>query len=93
VTSALKEAEAQLEQLQSKRAALSAEIQPIEPIDEPRLRALLDNFAAVMLAGTNKQKRELVRAFVSRMTFDPETRQIDVFFWPSPLMGPDHYIG
>lgn len=89
---AFKTVEAEKERLERKKAALLVEVQPIRPITELELRTLLEDFSNVMQAGTNKQRREMIRAFVSHMIFDPETRQMQVYFWPSPLMGPDPYM-
>ncbi|KPV43835.1 recombinase family protein [Alicyclobacillus ferrooxydans] len=89
---AFKAAETEKERLEQKRKALLVEVQPIAPITETELQGLLDNFSEVMQAGTNKQRREMIRAFVSHMIFDPDSRQIEVFFWPSPPLGPDPYM-
>ncbi|MCL6444440.1 MAG: hypothetical protein K6T83_13475 [Alicyclobacillus sp.] len=88
----IRAAEQEIKKLEDKRMKLTQELQPLEPIDITHLKALLDDLAFVMNSGTNKQKREMIRAFVSKMELDPDARKIDVYLWPSPLLGPDHYI-
>lgn len=88
----LRAAEQEIKNLEDKRIRLAHELQPIEPIDIKYLTALLDDLASVMKYGTNKQKREMIRAFVAKMELDTVTRQIDVYLWPSPLLDSDDYI-
>lgn len=57
-----------------------------DPVDEDELRILLSNFSELYDNADNEQKKQLIRTFVRKIEFDPESREVSVEFYDDSVL-------
>lgn len=75
----------ELARLQKQKEGLQL-VQPIvKPLDEDKVISYFCRIDEVIANGTNREKRQFIRAFIRRIEFNPEESKVRIYWFYNPL--------
>lgn len=75
----------QKETLENQLIELEKEQPQIKPLDEKLILERIQNIEKTMTAGTNKEKRDFIRAFIHSIELDPDAGVAYINFFADPF--------